>query len=674
MHRDRPTPSRWADILRVALALLVAGVGAYLHSQLPLDLANGSMKSTGTIDAAVQDRREEEFGREQVVLAMLEARGAAVTCRTDDPEIAAWLDGMHEHPDVAECRLLPESDTSALYVAIVLAGDHAALEQVVDGLRRDAPATHVLSITGQPVGEVAIAHALAAEQRRVVPAIVLVLVLVLLALFRRPSLALAALLPGAGAVGTVGLLERSMGLEIDPVSSLLAPLLLTVGVAAAVHLVQRHLDLLFAGHAPKDAPTEAARRLRRPLFLTAATTAAGFLALTPNSIPAVRTLGWTAAFGVLVAFAWTVAIVPSWLRLTVVVDRHASRATRPPRATAKWLARLLDRRARPIVAFSVIALVALATLATKVHVATNPERVLPPEHRFRTETAHIGEHLGAIETFEVLVPAEPGAAAPNMFAVLGLASDLAGHELVAGLAEPPRRAESGSVLVNVLLRPSESDQREELFAFTETRAHERGLASARVTGPAVRVSRDSQELVRDQRRSLVLMLGVILVALLAAFRDWRLALLGLIPNAVPIAALYGGLVLSGRPLSTSTAMIGTVFLGLVVDDTIHFLHAYHRARRVGARPRSAVTEAFTRTSRAIVVTTVVLATGFATAGLGELATTVEFSIIASGTVMLALVADLVLLPATLLFRSRRGRKRAPLPVPSTIEPCPTPTT
>ncbi|MEZ5977358.1 MAG: MMPL family transporter [Planctomycetota bacterium] len=109
-------------------------------------------------------------------------------------------------------------------------------------------------------------------------------------------------------------------------------MLLTVGVAASVHLVERHLDLIGSGTDPKRAPGTAARMLARPMVLTTATTAAGFLALSTNSIPAVRRFGWFAAFGVAVAMAWALLVVPSLLRLFVRVDRHGRR--RAPRRVA----------------------------------------------------------------------------------------------------------------------------------------------------------------------------------------------------------------------------------------------------------------------------------------------------------------------------------------------------
>ena len=111
----------------------------------------------------------------------------------------------------------------------------------------------------------------------------------------------------------------------------------------------------------------------------------------------------------------------------------------------------------------------------------------------------------------------------------------------------------------------------------------------------------------------------------------------------------------------ATAMIGSVFLGLVVDDTIHFLHAFEAARRTSLDTVAAVSTAFARSGRAIVVTSIVLAVGFGAGAFGDLSSTIEFAVVASSVVVVALIGDLVALPALLIFFDRsRASSRASL--------------
>jgi len=126
---------------------------------------------------------------------------------------------------------------------------------------------------------------------------------------------------------------------------------------------------------------------------------------------------------------------------------------------------------------------------------------------------------------------------------------------------------------------------------------------------------------------------------------------------LPCVVLQGALALADRPLSVATAMIATVLLGLIVDDTIHFLHGYRAERRAGHARASALERSLEHSGRAIVVTSAVLTVGFAAGLAGRLATTIEFAALCSLTIVLALACDLVLLPAMLLLPELRFGRR-----------------
>jgi predicted RND superfamily exporter protein len=546
MPTEPRSAHRFRDAALLAAFGALAALGTSFHLARPLDVGNRAMKATGTADARAADLRAAEFGDERVVLALLEPRGSAVTGAPDDPEVALWLTRLESDPALRSVDVLPASDATGTLAALTLApaatADHTVaaeqLERALRDVRSRTPATHRLSLTGQPVGESAIAHALAHEQKRVVPIVVVALALALVLLQRRVVHALATLLPGLLAVGCVGIVERALGLAIDPVSSLVAPTLLTIGVAGAVHLVERHRDLRASGVPAAVAPGRAARELVRPMVLTTLTTIAGFLSLTLQSIPAVRAFGVVAAIGVTLAVVLTLVAVPCWLRLADggYEPQAASLAYDWRRRTARFA-----RFASLVTAVTALLLTGGTYLGSRVSTDTRPERVLPESHAFRVETARIAERLGGIDTVEVLVPARADAPTPSLLATAALASEIGAHELFDTLPGLPRRAASGSLLATLLVVPSGSAEREAGFAWIEERALARGLDGALVTGPSVRVTRDSQRLVRDLVASIASMLVVVFVALALGFKSLRIACIGLVPNVLPIAALYGGL-------------------------------------------------------------------------------------------------------------------------------------
>lgn len=171
------------------------------------------------------------------------------------------------------------------------------------------------------------------------------------------------------------------------------------------------------------------------------------------------------------------------------------------------------------------------------------------------------------------------------------------------------------------------------------------------------VARDSAALIRGQLRSMGTMLAVLLAAMAAGFRSWRLGLLGLLPNVLPCAVLYGGMALLGCRLSVAAAMVGTVMLGLIVDQSIHLLHRYRGARVEGRSRAGAVARALAVTGRPIAITSTVLATGFGIGMLGTLETTRVFGALTAATILLALAATLLVTPAAILWRRRSELQR-----------------
>ena len=152
--------------------------------------------------------------------------------------------------------------------------------------------------------------------------------------------------------------------------------------------------------------------------------------------------------------------------------------------------------------------------------------------------------------------------------------------------------------------------------------------------------------------SLAWSLALLTAAMAIGLRSLRLSLFAMVPSTLPSLWLYGGLGLTGRPVSVATAMIGCTMLGLIVDNILHLLHHYRDARR--SLPRdAALRRSLDRCGRAMTLSSVVLMLGFAVAATSRLSTTVEFSLLATLTIAFAWFATAAALPAMLL--SRRGR-------------------
>jgi predicted RND superfamily exporter protein len=144
-------------------------------------------------------------------------------------------------------------------------------------------------------------------------------------------------------------------------------------------------------------------------------------------------------------------------------------------------------------------------------------------------------------------------------------------------------------------------------------------------------------------------LAVVLVSLcMGAFlRSGRLALLAMVPNMVPLMVGGGLLYLLGKPMDIGTLGVGSVVLGIAVDDTVHILATFRR-HVLDEGPVRAVAHVLSHTAPALITTTGMLVAAFGTLAFGVFVPNVWFGIMVAACLVVALVADLVALPALLL--------------------------
>ncbi|HCP47766.1 MAG TPA: hypothetical protein DIU15_17125 [Deltaproteobacteria bacterium] len=156
-------------------------------------------------------------------------------------------------------------------------------------------------------------------------------------------------------------------------------------------------------------------------------------------------------------------------------------------------------------------------------------------------------------------------------------------------------------------------------------------------------------LIRDLLTSLAWAFVLIFITLRLLFRSWSLAALAMGPNMLPILAVLGGMGWAGRHLETLSAMVFSIGLGIAVDDTIHYLARYCEEVRKGHSPEEAVERSTTRTGTAIVTTSILLLAGFGVLYSSAFPPNRSFAVLAGSVIATAVLADLFVLPALLLW-------------------------
>jgi predicted RND superfamily exporter protein len=169
-----------------------------------------------------------------------------------------------------------------------------------------------------------------------------------------------------------------------------------------------------------------------------------------------------------------------------------------------------------------------------------------------------------------------------------------------------------------------------------------------VTGTTKIFLRSNDFLVNNLAGSLIwaLVLNAVLMAIL--FRNIKMVIISFLPNIVPLVVTAGIMGFIGLDLKPSTALIFSISFGITVDNTIHFLARYRYARRTGDNIRGAITNSFKDTGLSMIYTSIILFFGFVIFTGSSFGSTVALGLLTSITLVIALFANLLILPALII--------------------------
>jgi predicted RND superfamily exporter protein len=146
---------------------------------------------------------------------------------------------------------------------------------------------------------------------------------------------------------------------------------------------------------------------------------------------------------------------------------------------------------------------------------------------------------------------------------------------------------------------------------------------------------------------------LISIILIFALRSFRLGMISLIPNIGPAAVGFGIWALISGEINLGLSIVVSMTLGIIVDDTVHFLSKYQRARNDGKNGEQAIRYAFSSVGRAMTITTLVLCTGFSLLTFSAFRMNADMGMATAIIIFVALVVDFLFLPAFLLLADKR---------------------
>lgn len=583
-----------------------------------------------------------------------------------------------------------------------------AIEAMIIEFERSYPDLRVYKSGVIPMNQ-AMKQTMDWDAKHLHPIVVVGIFLGLLLFFRSfvPALLtwLVIVLASVAAYGAAGYL----GFVINAASFAGVLIILTLGVADCIHLCVSYYQELAARHQKYDALLESMRMNWQPVFLTSLTTAIGFLCLNFSESPPFRDLGNIVAIGVVFAWLLSTLLLPAALILFPVAERAKQHWGS---GGSKALGDFVVRQRRPLFWLGIVAIVAICGGVNSNRFGDNYAEYFSEDIDFRVDTDFINSHLTGMQAISYAVDSgEPGAVNEPEYLrqlerfskwwesqpefrkavnIVGLhkrlnrtlneddeefyrlpeTREIAAQNLLfysfslpAGLSlNNMVDADQQRSRFSVLLETIPAYQLEGVIRRAEAWMLENWPPAMRseAAGTGVMFAKIARRNFASMIQGTGLAIGLIAILLAITFRSIGLGLISIVPNLVPTLLAFGVWGYSVQILGISLAVVTSITLGIVVDDTIHFMSKYRRARLENDfSAAESVKYAFNKVAVALILTSVVLCVGFLALSQSSYQLVSHMAAMTGMTIVFALLADFFFLPPLLMmYEDWRDRRLA----------------
>ena len=492
------------------------------------------------------------------------------------------------------------------------------------------------------------------------------------------------------------------GVVFSPTNAGVPIIVMVIAIADSIHIVTSVLLGMRRGLDRNAAIVESIRINAYPVFITSVTTAIGFLSLNASDSPPFHVLGNYVAFGVLCALVYTMTLLPALLS---ILPLRASLVQSQGTAFFDRFADFVIARRKFLLWFVTAVVIVLILGVPRNELSDNMAQYFDDRYEFRRDTDYIIDNLTGLDKLEYSLSAgrEGGITDPeylrqvdafaewyraqpevthvqafsdimkrlnkNMhgddpaFYRLPEDPDLAAQYLLLYEFSLPFGSDlndridvaKSATRLSVVTRNAWSRDLRELDKRAQVWLQANAPAFANeASGLSIVFAHLSLRNINSMLRGTITAMVLISFILIWIFKSVRVGLLSLLPNFIPAImsfGLWGYLV--GHVGIASSVVIAVVF-GIVVDDTIHFLSKYLKARREGLPAPEAVRYTFNTVGHALWTTTAVLSVGFLVFATSGFEVSWALGLLVTITIVFALVADFLLLPTLLIAIDRRN--------------------
>ncbi|MEA1879489.1 MAG: MMPL family transporter, partial [Campylobacterota bacterium] len=561
-------------------------------------------------------------------------------------------------------------------------------------------------VAGSPAVNNALKAQMQADMQKFMRITFLIIIVFLFVMFRRITAVFYPLLVIIfSLLATVGTMAWA-GVAFKLPTQIVPSLLLAVSIGATVHILSIFFDKFNTTGNKKESLIYTLGHSGLAIAMTSVTTAIGVGAFSGSQVAPIADLGTFASFGVMVSLFLTLTLLPALLSITKMKQKVKSEPGKLDVIMKKFSV-VPIRHYKAIIALS-FALVTVALVsASKIELSHNPLYWFQPDNENRVSTEVIDESMNGSVTIEVVVDTKEENGWNNVdrlnklntfskeletyvdsYTHIGKVVSLATIVKETNRALHENKEEHYVIPDNanlvsqelLLFENSGSDDLEdvvdtqfsktritiklpwtdavkayEVLNFVKTKASETFPNDTVVTtGMIPLLINTFANSVHSSVTSYLIAFVAIAFMMMLILGSVRVGLLSMIPNLTPI--ILGLLIMNiaNIPLDMFTLLIGSIAIGLAVDDTIHFMHNFRRYYLESKDSAKAIEQTFYTTGKAMLITTIVLSLGFYAYLMANMISVQNFGLLTGSVIIMALLSDLLLAPALMMVVAKRG--------------------
>jgi predicted RND superfamily exporter protein len=511
-------------------------------------------------------------------------------------------------------------------------------------------------------------------------------------------------------IWTIGIMAVT-GKAIDIMIILVPCILFVVGMSDVIHISSQFYEKIEAGFNKVDAIRIALKEVGFATFLTCISTAVAFLTLNTTSIQPIRDFGTYTAIGVVIAYVFSMTLLPFILLRVKNPDRFRVHASQ-----VKWdkglrkLLRIVFKNPRKILIGASVLLGISVIGISRIEVNNSILDDLDEQDPIKKDFVYFDTYFSGVRGFEMAISSiDKNTTLLNWDAIQEmqkLENYLENTYKVGSIISPlgiikgfnqamhdgdpiwyriPDNSNDFNIIVQKL-KPFLKKKEVRLLIGNNGaigrltgRIKEKGSKAVgiknksldnfiqkssfkhiqtRVTGSSDLIDKSNSYLTENMLLGLSLDIAVLMLIIGLIFRSWRMMLLSVLPNILPLCLIAGLMGLVGIEMKVTISIIFSIAFGIAVDDTLHLLSRLKVELSKGSNLPMAIRVTYFSTGKAMILTAMVIAAGFATLMLSDFKSTFYVGMMISLTLIFALISELVLMPILLLmFYGKKSSKK-----------------